>query len=160
MSSTLFTTYHSPVGRLVLSGDREVLTGLSYGSADPGGQWDDGRFATERAQLDEYFAGGRTEFDFPLRLEGGPFERRVWEQLRAVPYGTTASYGEIAMRLGAPQRARAVGAANGRNPIAIVVPCHRVIGADGGLVGYGGGLENKRALLELEGALLALGGGD
>jgi methylated-DNA-[protein]-cysteine S-methyltransferase len=160
MSSTLFSTYDSPVGALLLSGDGDVLTGLRFGSrasARPAWQRDDDRFSNELRQLDEYFAGERTEFDFPLRLEGGPFELRVWELLRGVPYGTTASYGELAARLGAPGRARPVGAANGRNPIAIVVPCHRVIGADGGLVGYGGGLDNKRALLELEGALLALG---
>ena len=157
MSSTLSTRYDSPVGPLTLSGDEEALTGLSFGSTHRDGRRDDGRFATERDQLDEYFAGERTRFDFPLRLAGGPFELRVWELLRAIPYGTTATYGELAARLGSPERARAVGAANGRNPLAIVVPCHRVIGAGGRLVGYGGGLENKRALLELEGALLALG---
>ena len=157
MTATRFSTYHSPVGPLLLRGDHEALTGLSFGSAPPASRTDDGRFATEREQLDEYFAGERTEFDFPLRLAGGPFELRVWELLRAIPYGTTATYGELAARLGAPERARAVGAANGRNPIAIVVPCHRVIGAGGKLVGYGGGLDTKRALLELEGALLALG---
>ena len=159
--TTLCSTYDSPVGPLLLSGDHAALSGLRFGArALPGWRRDDHRFSAERRQLDEYFAGERTEFDFPLQLEGGPFELRVWELLRAVPYGTTASYGELAARLGAPNRARAVGAANGRNPIAIVVPCHRVIGADGGLVGYGGGLERKRALLELEGALLALGGRD
>ena len=157
MTATSFSTYYSPVGPLLLSGDHEALTGLSFGPAPRAGQTDDARFMTEREQLDEYFAGERTEFDFPLRLAGGPFELRVWELLRAIPYGTTATYGELAARLGAPERARAVGAANGRNPIAIVVPCHRVIGAGGKLVGYGGGLDTKRALLELEGALLALG---
>ena len=158
MSAISFSTYDSPVGPLLLSGDREALTGLSFGSAPAAGQPDDARFATEREQLDEYFAGERSEFDFQLRLAGSPFELRVWELLRAIPYGTTATYGELAARLGAPERARAVGAANGRNPIAIVVPCHRVIGAKGKLVGYGGGLDTKRALLELEGALLGLGG--
>jgi methylated-DNA-[protein]-cysteine S-methyltransferase len=163
MSSTLFSTHDSPLGPLLLSGDEDALSGLRFGSAAParpGWRRDDNRFAAERRQLDEYFAGERTEFDFALRMEGGPFERRVWELLRAVPYGTTASYGELATRLGAPNRARAVGAANGRNPVAIVVPCHRVIGADGGLVGYGGGVDRKRALLELEGTLLAVGGHD
>ena len=112
------------------------------------------RFTRERRQLDEYFAGGRSEFDFPMRLEGSAFERDVWAALEEIPYGTTATYGEIAERVGRPGRARAVGAANGRNPIAIVVPCHRVIGAGGKLTGYGGGLERKRELLVLEGALL------
>ncbi len=160
MSPTLFTTYDSPVGPLLLSGDDDALDGLRFGpvtGARPGWRREDSRFAGERDQLDEYFAGERTRFDFPLRLSGGPFELRVWELLRAIPYGTTATYGELAARLGSPERARAVGAANGRNPVAIVVPCHRVIGAGGRLVGYGGGLDNKRALLELEGALLALG---
>jgi methylated-DNA-[protein]-cysteine S-methyltransferase len=117
---------------------------------------DDVRFARERTQLDEYFAGERTDFDFPMRLDGPGFDRLVWKELEAIPYGTTATYGEIAERIGKPGRARAVGAANGRNPIAIVVPCHRVIGAGGKLTGYGGGLERKRELLVLEGALLAV----
>jgi methylated-DNA-[protein]-cysteine S-methyltransferase len=115
---------------------------------------DDGRFARERDGLARYFAGEAEGFDFPLRLEGEGFERRVWEALRTVPYGTTTTYGALAAALGDPGAARAVGAANGRNPIAIVVPCHRVIGAGGKLTGYGAGLDRKRSLLELEGALL------
>jgi len=110
-----------------------------------------------RRQLDEYFAGTRTSFDLPLDAEGTAFERRVWDLLRVIPYGTTTSYGELARRLGEPKDARAVGAANGKNPIPIVVPCHRVIGANGDLTGFGGGLERKRWLLEHEGALLGLG---
>jgi methylated-DNA-[protein]-cysteine S-methyltransferase len=155
------SVYTSPVGPLLLSGDADALTGLWFGDASAardGWVRDDGRFAPERSQLDEYFAGTRDTFDFPLRLEGGgPFEHRVWDALLEIPYGTTTTYGEIAARLGGgPDRARAVGAANGRNPIAIVVPCHRVIGANGRLTGYGGGLDNKRALLALEGAMLAV----
>jgi len=110
-----------------------------------------------RRQLDEYFACTRTSFDLPLDAEGTAFERRVWDLLRAIPYGTTTSYGELARRLGEPKDARAVGAANGKNPIPIIVPCHRVIGANGDLTGFGGGLERKRWLLEHEGALLGLG---
>ncbi|SDF32658.1 methylated-DNA--[protein]-cysteine S-methyltransferase [Terriglobus roseus] len=103
-------------------------------------------------QLEEYFAGQRTEFDLPLDARGTEFQKLVWEQLLAIPYGKTRSYGEIAMRLGRPTASRAVGAANGRNPLSIVVPCHRVIGTSGALTGFAGGLETKRVLLELEGA--------
>jgi methylated-DNA-[protein]-cysteine S-methyltransferase len=153
----LFSECDSPVGPLLLSGDQDALTGLMFrrGREIPLG-WvrADERFSVERAQLDEYFAGERTKFDFPMRLDGAQFDRRVWRALEEIPYGTTATYGEIAERIGAPGRARAVGAANGRNPIAIVVPCHRVIGAGGKLTGYGGGLDRKRELLVLEGALL------
>jgi methylated-DNA-[protein]-cysteine S-methyltransferase len=154
-STTVFSIHESPVGPLLLSGDRRALTGLRFtdGVTIPRGlRRDDARFAEERRQLGEYFAGERTTFDFPLAPEGSPFERRVWEALRAIPYGTTTTYGELAARLGTPAAARAVGAANGRNPIAIVVPCHRVIGARGELTGYGGGLDPKRALLAHEGA--------
>jgi methylated-DNA-[protein]-cysteine S-methyltransferase len=153
----LFSEYDSPIGPLLLCGDADALTGLGFKrgrGAPPGWLRDDERFDGERRQLDEYFAGGRTSFDFPMRLEGAQFDRRVWRELEQIPYGTTATYGEIAERIGKPGRARAVGAANGRNPIAIVVPCHRVIGAGGKLTGYGGGLERKRELLVLEGALL------
>ena len=103
-----------------------------------------------KRQLEEYFAGERTTFDVPLAPEGAPFEREVWRALEEIPYGETVSYGEIARRVGQPTAARAVGTANGRNPIAVIVPCHRVIGANGSLTGYGGGLERKRLLLELE----------
>ena len=106
-------------------------------------------------QLGEYFAGTRRTFDLTVAPEGTAFQLRVWEELQAIPYGTTISYGELGRRLGGPTLTRAAGRANGANPAAIVIPCHRVIGADGSLVGYGGGLEVKRALLELEGALPA-----
>jgi methylated-DNA-[protein]-cysteine S-methyltransferase len=152
-----FTTHHSPVGRLLLAGDEDALTRLEFADAaevPDAWQLDDLRFASEHRQLDEYFSGTRTGFDFPLRLEGAPFDRAVWGALREIPYGATVSYGDIAAGIGKPGRARAVGAANARNPIAIVVPCHRVIGANGALTGYGGGLGRKRALLALEGSML------
>ena len=101
-------------------------------------------------QLTEYFAGQRQVFDLPLDLRGTPFQQRVWQAVLVVPYGETRTYGQIAVAIGKPAAARAVGAANGRNPISIVVPCHRVIGASGSLTGYAGGLERKRLLLELE----------
>ena len=109
-----------------------------------------GPFASVQRQLSEYFEGRRDTFDVPLVMDGSPFERSVWRALQEIPYGETVSYGEIARRVGQPSAARAVGLANGRNPIAVIVPCHRVIGADGTLTGYGGGLERKRVLLELE----------
>jgi methylated-DNA-[protein]-cysteine S-methyltransferase len=107
-------------------------------------------FATAAAQLADYFAGRRTGFDLPLALAGTAFQRKVWRGLLAIPYGQTVSYGELARRIGSPAASRAVGLANGKNPVAIVVPCHRVIGADGSMTGYGGGLNRKRFLLALE----------
>lgn len=119
---------------------------------------DAGRTAEVRRQLAEYFAGERQEFDLELAPEGTPFERSVWEELRKIPFGETRSYGEIARAIGHPSASRAVGRANGANPLPIVVPCHRVIGADGSLTGFGGGLENKSRLLELEGRALPFSG--
>ncbi len=107
-------------------------------------------------QLREYFAGERREFELPLDPRGSEFQKRVWSALRNIPYGTTISYGELAHRVGQPTAARAVGAANGRNPIPIVIPCHRVIGKDGSLTGFGGGLPLKERLLELESPLLGV----
>lgn len=109
------------------------------------------------AQLKEYFAGWRTTFDLPLEPSGTDFQLSVWELLRKIPYGVTTSYGELARRLGDPKATRAVGAANGANPIPIIVPCHRVVGSKGELTGFGGGIERKRWLLEHEGALMPLG---
>lgn len=109
------------------------------------------------AQLREYFAGTRTTFDLPLEPSGTDFQLSVWELLRKIPYGVTTSYGELARRLGDPKASRAVGAANGANPIPIIVPCHRVVGSKGELTGFGGGLDRKRWLLEHEGALMRLG---
>ncbi|HEX6202826.1 MAG TPA: methylated-DNA--[protein]-cysteine S-methyltransferase [Thermoanaerobaculia bacterium] len=115
---------------------------------------DPARCRAVAAQLADYFAGRRRDFDLPLAPRGSAFQRAVWDELRRVPYGATVSYGELAARLGRPGASRAVGGANNRNPLPIVVPCHRVIGADGSLTGYGGGLDRKRALLALEGVPL------
>ena len=150
----------TPVGKLiVVAGDRGVREVHFPGTAPPDHAVA-GRhpvLAEAQRQLLEYFEGERVEFDLPLELVGTPFQRRAWLALASIPYGTTISYGEQARRLGHPRAARAVGAANGRNPIPIVLPCHRVIGADGSLTGFGGGLETKQALLELEGRVLATG---
>jgi methylated-DNA-[protein]-cysteine S-methyltransferase len=152
----LYTTTDSPLGELLLLGDDEALHGLYMREApkpvaiQPGWRANDGAFADARRQLAEYFAGERTDFDVPLASAGTPFQRGVWSGLRKIPYGETISYGQLARRIGRPSAVRAVGLANGRNPIAVIVPCHRVIGADGTLTGYGGGIERKRLLLELE----------
>jgi methylated-DNA-[protein]-cysteine S-methyltransferase len=124
-----------------------------------GGVRDDDFFVDVTRQLDEYFAGSRTSFDIALQLQGTPFQRAVWAQLRDIPYGETISYGELARRVGNPKASRAVGLANGRNPIAVIVPCHRVIAADGTLGGYGGGPERKTHLLELERVGAGVGAG-
>jgi methylated-DNA-[protein]-cysteine S-methyltransferase len=149
-----YSTLTTPIGELLLTADDDgALTGVNLPNRHPdpaGWERDDELLADARRQLTEYFAGERTTFDLPLRPAGAPFQRRVWEALLRIPYGETASYGELARGLGHPTAARAVGAANGRNPIAIVVPCHRVIGSNGSLTGYAGGLECKRALLDLE----------
>lgn len=121
-----------------------------------GWTWSEEAFAPARAQLDEYFAGRRRSFDLALDPAGSPFELGVWRALLEIPYGETVSYGELAARIGHPGAPRAVGVANARNPVAVVVPCHRVIGADGSLTGYGGGLERKRLLLDLEAGVQAL----
>jgi methylated-DNA-[protein]-cysteine S-methyltransferase len=146
----------SPVGPLMLHAAADGVTRLSLdGTRMPRVRVDGSREAAAHldalgSQLDEYFAGSRTEFDVALALDGTPFQREVWDALRAIPYGMTVSYGELATRIGRPGAQRAVGLANGQNPVAIVVPCHRVIGADGSLTGYGGGLDRKRYLLGLE----------
>jgi methylated-DNA-[protein]-cysteine S-methyltransferase len=153
--SIRYSIYEGPEGPLLLAVDPDgVLVRLHFarggGQADDGWVRDDGALAEWFTQLDEYFAGTRTAFDLPLQLHGTPFQVEVWEQLRRIPYGETISYGELARRVDRPEAARAVGAVNGQNPIAIVVPCHRVIGADGSLTGFGGGLDWKRRLLEIE----------
>jgi methylated-DNA-[protein]-cysteine S-methyltransferase len=152
-----YTSIDSPIGELLLLGDGHALRGLYMQAgrkpAKVALRWErsEAPFAEVQEHLREYFAGERTAFDdLPLALDGAQFERRVWRALQDIPYGETVSYGEIAKRVGQPDAARAVGLANGRNPIAVIVPCHRVIGANGALVGYGGGLERKRLLLELE----------
>ncbi|MCE9581869.1 MAG: methylated-DNA--[protein]-cysteine S-methyltransferase [Planctomycetes bacterium] len=151
---TLFTTLDSPIGPLTLTSDGEALTGIHMHPAKAEADWkrDDKAkpFATAKAQLAAYFRGTLKEFHLPLAPQGTPFQLRVWEELSRIPYGETCSYADIAKRVGNPKGCRAVGLANGRNPHAIVVPCHRVIGADGSLTGYGGGLERKKLLLALE----------
>jgi methylated-DNA-[protein]-cysteine S-methyltransferase len=159
--SIRYSYYDGPEGLLLLAVDDDgVLVRLHFAHqrdpVEPDWTRDDDALAGWFHQLDEYFAGTRTEFDLPLRLEGTPFQVEVWEQLRRIPYGETISYGELATRVDRPEAARAVGAANGQNPIAIVVPCHRVIGADGSLTGFGGGLDWKRHLLAVEGAQRSL----
>jgi|tagenome__1003787_1003787.scaffolds.fasta_scaffold20965479_5 methylated-DNA-[protein]-cysteine S-methyltransferase len=152
------TSVDSPVGELLLAADDTALRRLSFQSGPrPWGiprDWAPGTnavLATTAAQLEEYFAGERRAFDLPLGFDGTAFQQQVWRALLEIPYGETTSYGEIARRIGKPPSAsRAVGLANGSNPIAIVVPCHRVIGTNGSLTGFGGGLERKRTLLDLE----------
>lgn len=150
------TVTDSPVGLLTLVAVDGALTGLYMDrqqyrpETETFGDRDHAAFAQAIEQLEEYFAGRLTEFDLPLAFVGTPFQRLVWEALRQIPYGQTVSYGQLADRLGRPKAARAVGLANGHNPIGIVVPCHRVVGADGDLRGYGGGLERKRHLLGFE----------
>ena len=153
-----YTTIDSPIGELLLAGGEQGLQRLWMSPFRVQRHWryEAQSFADVRDQLDQYFAGERYEFDVPLDLRGNGFERSVWDALLGIPYGETASYGEIARQIGAPSAARAVGLANGRNPVAVIVPCHRVIGADGSLTGYAGGLERKRFLLELEAGVLPL----
>ena len=154
----LTATHHAtPLGELLLLADDAGLRGLylpdpRHGPASGGSPGAAAVFAAAREQLDAYFAGELERFELPLAPEGTAFQLRVWAELERIPFGETISYSTLAERLGNPRAVRAVGLANGRNPLSIVVPCHRVIGADGTLVGYGGGLERKQALLRLEGA--------
>lgn len=146
----------SPIGRLLVAADerglRQIVFAAGRTEARPRPEWraDATRLSEILRQLRAYFAGELREFDLPLAPEGTPFQLRVWEALRGIPYGTTISYGELARRIGTPTGSRAVGLANGANPLPIVVPCHRVIGANGTLTGYGGGLPIKAWLLALE----------
>ncbi len=146
----------TPIGDLLLAGEDKALSLVAFpeGSMrrDPEQDWiyNEKKFAAARQQLTEYFAGDRKNFDLPLSLAGTEFQLRVLEELQRIPYGETTSYGDIAARIGKPKALRAVGAANGRNPIPIIVPCHRVIGSGGDLTGFGGGLDAKQALLQLE----------
>jgi methylated-DNA-[protein]-cysteine S-methyltransferase len=150
------TVIDSPYGPLTLVADDGVLCGLYMTDQrhrppeENFGERDDTPFDEPTAQLKAYFAGELTEFTLDLNLSGTPFQQRVWQQLRNIPYGETRSYGELADALGNPGASRAVGLANGKNPIGIIVPCHRVVGADGSLTGYGGGLHRKQRLLDFE----------
>jgi methylated-DNA-[protein]-cysteine S-methyltransferase len=155
MNAIDFRVIDSPVGLLTLAGRNGTLNhlrmvGQTYEPNRTGWEPNDDAFPDAVEQLDAYFAGDLTEFDLELDLAGTGFQRRVWAALQTIPYGETRSYGQIATQIGAPSASRAVGLANGRNPIGIIVPCHRVIGASGSLTGYGGGLDRKRMLLELE----------
>jgi methylated-DNA-[protein]-cysteine S-methyltransferase len=155
---THYDRVHSPLGELLLTSDGRHLTGLYFSDAGAGPRPQaDWRLDPElpllvevRRQLAEYFAARRRAFDVPLAPAGTPFQQRVWTALLGIAYGATASYGEIARCIGAPGSARAVGAANRSNPIAVIVPCHRVVGADGSMTGYAGGVPRKLALLALE----------
>ena len=145
----------SPIGPLTLAGVNDRLQHLrmadqTYEPNRVGWERDDAAFPAAAEQLNEYFAGTRIEFDLTLDLIGTEFQRRVWEALLTIPYGQTRTYGQIAASIGSPSASRAVGLANGHNPISLIVPCHRVIGANGKLTGYGGGLERKRHLLDME----------
>ena len=160
--STTHTIVNTPLGELTLVNDGAALSGVYF----PGhwtrpdragfGPRSDRGFEEAERQLAEYLAGERTAFELETSASGDPFQRRVWEMLDEIPYGRTATYGEIARELGNPTLARRVGGAVGQNPLSLVVPCHRVVGKDGALTGYAGGLERKRFLLALEGATLAL----
>lgn len=157
-----FRSLASPLGDLLLAGDVEGLRYLAFEGGrypvEPGPAWrrDDHfpLFSRAESELRSYFAGRLRSFSVPLALEGTPFQRKVWEALLRIPYGETLTYTELARRSGRPTAVRAAGAANARNPVSILVPCHRVVGRNGSLTGYGGGLDAKRRLLQLEGALV------
>lgn len=158
--TVIYRYLDSPVGPLLVAGNDAGLRLIEFHAPrhpmPRGDDWHEGDHEVLRqtqAQLDEYFAGKRNHFQLPLAPQGTEFQRQVWWELANIPFGGTISYAELAMRVGRPTATRAVGAANGRNPIPIVLPCHRVIGADGSLTGFGGGLPTKQFLLQLEGAL-------
>jgi methylated-DNA-[protein]-cysteine S-methyltransferase len=166
----VLSSHPTPIGRLLLVGERDHAGGVRLSgiymeahrpppAVDPSWTEDPGAFASAVRQLDEYFDGSRTTFDLPLAPSGTPFQRRVWDELARIPFGTTVSYGELAARAGHPGAARAVGAAVARNPISIVVPCHRVVGADGTLTGYAGGVARKAYLLAHEATSAAAAAG-
>jgi methylated-DNA-[protein]-cysteine S-methyltransferase len=160
---TCYTVIGSSIGKLTLAAEDRRLTAILFarrdGSADVDAYWrrDDADPVLQRAreQLEAYFGGQRTSFDLPLAPAGTEFQRSVWDALLKVPFGVTSTYGALAALLGRPTGARAVGAAVGANPIPIVIPCHRIIGKDGSLTGFAGGLERKSILLKLEGVLLS-----
>ncbi len=151
-----YTMHASPIGELLLAGEDDVLALLGFPSGsmarrpEPDWRRDDAAFAVAREQLDAYFAAELRDFDLPLAPRGTAFQLQVWQALRAIPYGSTCTYAALASAIGKPSAMRAVGNANGRNPLPIIVPCHRVIGRDGSLTGFGGGLPTKAFLLALE----------
>lgn len=148
---SIYTHLDSPVGQLTLVMNNNQLTAILFENASlPQGHHHPAPFQATIEQLQAYFAGELREFELPLAPQGTAFQLQVWEALRQIPYGETVSYGEVAQMIGKPKASRAVGAANGKNPLPIVIPCHRVIGGDGTLTGYGGGLHIKKTLLELE----------
>ncbi len=156
----MYYRYHdSPLGPLLLAGDDEGLRLLHMAAAQPWELAENWQAATQQLdevcrQLDQYFAGQRQQFQLRLAPAGTPFQREVWRALLEIPFGRTCSYADLALRIARPKAVRAVGTANGANPIAVVIPCHRVIGSNGTLTGYAGGLERKQLLLQLEGAWL------
>jgi methylated-DNA-[protein]-cysteine S-methyltransferase len=156
----IYTNFDSPVGKLLIAEDQTGLHCIYFEGAKPDSEWQYAeRLKTDVIrQLQEYFRKERTTFDLPLAPQGTAFQKKVWDELCSIPYGITISYGELAQRIGNPQSVRAVGSANGKNPLPIVIPCHRVIGSNGTLTGYGGGLHIKKFLLELESNLLNLTG--
>ncbi len=147
-----YTFVETPIGPLLVAGDAETVHEIHFAPAEPRDEWvrDDDALKYASVQLRSYFAGKRTSFDLPLAPSGTEFQRAVWDALRRIPFGETTTYGDIARAIGKPDAVRAVGAANGANPIPIVIPCHRVIGSDGSLTGFGGGLKAKRWLLDHE----------
>ncbi|MEM8838828.1 MAG: methylated-DNA--[protein]-cysteine S-methyltransferase [Pseudomonadota bacterium] len=155
-AALFYTYFESPVGSLLLAGDETSLHYLSFPGGHkafgPASTWErsNAPFGQVKRQLSEYFAGTRDRFDFPLTLNGTDFQKRLWRLLLRIPFGETRTYGALAKELGKPNASRAVGTANGANPIPIIIPCHRVIGSNGSLTGFGGGLETKQALLDLE----------
>jgi methylated-DNA-[protein]-cysteine S-methyltransferase len=155
-----YAVVQTPIGDVVVWGEDQTLAGLGFADSpksariDPAWPRDDAAFARVAEQLAAYFGGQLTQFDLTLATGGTLFQRRVWDALRDIPYGATTTYAELAVELGDPRAVRAVGTANGRNPISIVIPCHRVVGSDGSLTGYGGGLPRKRWLLAHEQANL------
>jgi len=159
MSPTFYTVTDTPIGKLLLVARDGRLKRIEFHGGTEAlaasGDWRPARapFAEAERQIERYFAGRLRRFNLPLAPEGTPFQRATWEALQAIPFGETRSYAHIARAVGRPKAVRAVGAANGRNPIPVVIPCHRVIGSNGHLTGFGGGLEIKRQLLELEGSL-------
>jgi len=157
---TSYRKLSTPLGELLLTSNGTALTGVHFDAPAPDAAWQEGDEILREAceQFAAYFAGTLTAFTLPVAASGTPFQLSVWEKLNGIPFGTTISYGEQARRLECPNSSRAVGSANGRNPTCIVVPCHRVIGADGDLTGYGGGVDRKRWLLKHEAAVLALFG--